>query len=277
MDTMWCKFCRQDVPALSLPNEGKLYCPRCGEDIESAASLETEIAAAESSYFFEHGTAEPNRATPDFAIEPDPHDWELEDRLRHIERLLESAVAENPVWEEGAHQRQYTFAAPHAVVPPWHSGDKPIAAERPSLQTQKTRSQKKRSFAVVIWLMISVGSIAAVGGGALLGWSLLSNRQELWTYFLPATCFGQLMVLVGLLLQTRVYRRENGRAAEKLDAIGKQLDTLRTTAQLLNEGHGHAASYCAHGAHGDGPQSLLADLKSRLDSIAVQLDRLDGN
>jgi hypothetical protein len=274
---MWCKFCRQDVPALSLPNEGKLYCPRCGQDIKSAASLETESAAAESSFFFEHGTADPNRATPAFASEPDLHDWELEDRLRHIERLLESAVAENPVREEGARQRQHTFAAPHATVPSWHSGDKPIAAETPSRQTQKKRSPKKRSISVGIWLMTSVGSIAAICGGALLGWSLLSNRQELWTYFLPATCFGQLTFLVGLLLQTRAYRREIAKAAENLAAIGKQLDTLRTTAQLLNEEPGHSASRCAHGAHGDGPQSLLADLQCRLNSISVQLDRLDGN
>jgi hypothetical protein len=50
------------------------------------------------------------------------------------------------------------------------------------------------------------------------------------------------------------------------------LDDLKQTATLLTTGHASPAqSFYAHMAGGAGPQILLADLKSQLDLLAVQM------
>ncbi len=77
---MWCKTCRQDVPALSSADRQSLYCPRCGE----AVCVDLREASDEA------GTADdPSGASATPADKLPWYDgWELDEQLRHIERVL---------------------------------------------------------------------------------------------------------------------------------------------------------------------------------------------
>jgi hypothetical protein len=63
---MWCKHCRQDVPALPSDDKHSLCCPRCGEAIRVDASTPADQATTYDG-------------------------WELDEQLRHTERVLQTA------------------------------------------------------------------------------------------------------------------------------------------------------------------------------------------
>ena len=118
------------------------------------------------------------------------------------------------------------------------------------------------------------GTIALLGAAAfgvgigLLAWSYALGRPELAPLGAPVALGGQIILLVGLILQM------NRNAAAKLDKVEGQLRELKTTTTLLGTTHSpSAAAFYAHLASGASPQILLTDLKSQLDILAVKLDR----
>jgi hypothetical protein len=113
--------------------------------------------------------------------------------------------------------------------------------------------------------------MAFVCGGVLLGWSLVTGRQELWSVGLPIALVGQVALLAGLILQLDRFWHDNRAAAAKLDTLDRRLDDLKTTTTMLGTTHGPSAAFYAHWAGGAGPQLLLTDLKSQLDLLAVKL------
>ncbi len=116
--------------------------------------------------------------------------------------------------------------------------------------------------------------MAVIGGGALLGWSLVTGRQDLLVFAAPTAMGGQIVVLLGLVLQLNRLGRDSRQAAGKLDRLDQDIHDLRTTTTLLGTTHGpSAAAFYAHLADGASPQILLSDLKSQLDILAVQLGR----
>lgn len=110
---MWCRSCRQDVPGLADGLDGRLACPRCSAVLLSDAGLDlTQSAAAPqpslgepatSSAYSSHeadpyespvfepvrpATIEPSRVT---TLRWDAANWELNEKLRHVERVTASA------------------------------------------------------------------------------------------------------------------------------------------------------------------------------------------
>ena len=93
---MWCKQCRQDVPALPSGDKQGLCCPRCGEEVCVAPPK----AAGQS---------------------PAYDGWELDEQLRHIEQVLQTAKMKGG--EAGAiyHREASRFDLPHAGTAGWHA------------------------------------------------------------------------------------------------------------------------------------------------------------
>jgi len=125
---------------------------------------------------------------------------------------------------------------------------------------------------------LSLGTAALVCGSILLGWSLITGRDELWKIGLPIAVGGQISLLIGLVLQLDRFWRDNHRTVAKLDEAAAELHELKTIAALLGAIHGpSSAPFHAHLAGGADPQLLLSDLKSRLDLLAIKLgDQDDG-
>ena len=270
---MWCKQCGQDVPGLPSPSEVGFCCPRCGELLCADPAAAPQPRAAEA--------AAGHTPTDDL---PDYDDWELDDQLRHIERVLGTAKGHGRRSQRVLRRERSRIEPAHAAVPPWHVAA-PAAAVTAASSAAPARPARSRAPAeaaeggvilpALVWLALSLGTMAFVCGGILLGWSLCTGRQELWTLGLPVAVGGQIALLVGLLLQLDRLWHHSRSAAAKLDVVDEQLHELKTTTTLLGTGHGPSAAFYSHLADGAGPQLLLSDLKSQLDLLALKMSMRD--
>ncbi|MCC6126458.1 MAG: hypothetical protein IT426_15980 [Pirellulales bacterium] len=271
---MWCRQCQQDVPVLATSEEGKSCCPRCGLALGIAP---IERKSAEAAPFGEsiHAASAHVGAILD--------DWDSEERLRHIERELHIKKSFRRPPDGSAGKRTRADSAHNET------------AERHRSQAVRAKSNARRNggadknadgarakktppprdsalLGFLTWTAILLGVAALVGGGISLGCAVLGNRPDYWNYGLPFVVGGQIVLLVGLVLQLDRLWRENRSAAAKLDEVDEELHDLKTTAALLGTAHGPAAgAFYAHYAGGANAQLLLTDLKSQLDLLAIKI------
>ncbi len=250
---MWCRQCGQDVPGRLARSGGEYCCPRCHGVLGSDAAMKTATAAPP-------------------AADPAPYDgWELDEQLRHIERVLAANRLRGEPAAAAGDQETSRADWPHAGAPAWHVRPAPRPARQP---TPRKPARQGWGLGLLIGTALTLGPLAVIGGGALLGWSLLAGRQDLLVFAAPTAMGGQLVVLLGLVLQLNRLTRDSRQAAGKLDRLDQDIHDLRTTTTLLGTTHGpSAAAFYAHLADGASPQILLSDLKSQLDILAVQLGR----
>jgi len=124
----------------------------------------------------------------------------------------------------------------------------------------------------LVWTALSLGTMAFVCGGILLGWSLYTDRNELWDIGMPIALCGQVALLIGLVLQLDRLWHDSRQAADKLDDVDEQIHQLKATTTMLGTTRGPSASaFYSHLADGAGPELLLSDLKGQLDLLAVKL------
>ncbi len=236
---MWCKECRQDVPALPSGDQQTLCCPRCG----TAACADSHEPSGQP-------------AVDDWMTDYDG--WELDEQLHHIQRLLQTAN------DNGSDQS----SSPNGCGA--MRFDPPAASHR-SDKPRKT-AIGSRGAGFLTWLALALGTSSFVCGGILLAWSLVAGRQELWNIGLPVALVGQIALLVGLVLQIDRLWRDNREAAAKLDDVDEQIHELKTATTLLGVGQGPgSATFYTHFAGGAGPQLLLTDLKGQLDLLAMKI------
>ncbi len=273
---MWCKDCRQDVPALPSADQQTLCCPRCGEAVCAGPAAAQPTTAADAS-----DTAAAGRVF--MAAEPPPSydSWELGEQLRDIGRALRTAKPKDRQSEAVYRRESARFDLPHAELPPLHApaaekGARHRLPERPGgcfAQTVPgTFSGRGAVPAVATSLALAVGTTGFVCGGILVGWSLIAGRQDLWNVGLPVALVGQIALLAGLVLQLDRLWRDNRESAAKLDNVDDQLHELKATTTLLGTAQGPAATtFYAHFAGGASPQLLLTDLKSQIDLLAMRI------
>ncbi len=187
----------------------------------------------------------------------DLDDWELEDDFHVIERLAESLRIDDA----------------HAPVPSPTSCEQTEADPGlPADQPRQRRSRRRPVGTVLAWSVLSLGLVAFVFGGALLAWSFIATRGDLWCWGMPLTLVGQALLLVGVVLQIDGLWQKNTQTAEALDELDEQIFSLRHTTTLLGTTHSSPAqSFYAHVVGGASPHMLLADLKGQLDVLAMRL------
>jgi hypothetical protein len=233
---MWCKGCRQDVPALPSGDKQTLCCPRCGADVCADAD-------------------EPAAIDPVIDRLPGYDGWELDEQLKHIQRVLRVGKID---------REPARFDPPQAGPPARH------AARSEPGERRKTR--RRSGSGAFTWFLLTVGTTGFACGGVLLGWSLAAGRQDLWNVGLPVALIGQITLLVGVVLQIDRLWHDNRRAAAKLDNVDEQIHELKATAMLLSSSQSPASTiFYSHLAGGAGPQLLLTDLKSQLDLLAMKI------
>ena len=261
---MWCELCRQDTPGVASGDGDKPCCMRCGHEFDRAAA-EQPTAAGEAA----------DVKTGDSA--PSYDGWELDQRLQHIERIIQPRESDDDQAEAAYKREAFRLDPPHAGVAPWHLPPSRLSSPR---KLGKSGKAEKRAGAarphilltMLIWLALSLGTMAFACGGILLGWSILSDRAELWNLGLPVTLCGQIALLVGLVLQLDRLWHDSRHAAAKLDDVDEQLHELQTTTTMLTTGHNSpGGAFYSHLTAGAGPQILLSDLKSQLDLLAVKI------
>ena len=242
---MWCKGCREDVPALPSSDKPGFCCARCGQSIQADSTN-----------------------APDAALGYDG--WELDEQLRHIDRVLHPKQTNDAQNDELVRREASRFDLPHAAAAPWHVPTAPRSPRKPA----KPTAERGSFVGTMAWIALSLGTASFVGGAILLGWSLFSGRQELWNAGLPMALGGQVALLIGLVLQLDRLWHDSRSAVVKLDSVDEQLHELKATTSMLGVTHGPAASeFYSHYAGGAGAKVLLTDLKSQIDLLAMKIAR----
>jgi hypothetical protein len=140
--------------------------------------------------------------------------WELEERLRHVKRLLAPPAARED--RNAALGSNFRVDAGHAVERQFSAS----ADKLPSPAEGETAGGAWASFAA--WSAIAGGLAALTCGGMLCGWSLATEREELWPIGLPVLLAGQMTLVFGLLLQLRRIWHGRGRPIAGDDPIGSK-------------------------------------------------------
>lgn len=156
----------------------------------------------------------------------------------------------------------------HAGPPTWH---KPLAEDRRKAKSASRGRRRRRLTRAVTWSFLLLGTTGLVCGGGLLAWSMVSVRADLWSIGLPTAILGQVILLIGLVMEVEGLWRDNHAAAAKLNDVD---DTLRRikSASLLDPAHGSVSNtFYSHLAGGASPQVLLTDLKSQIDLLADKI------
>ena len=109
--------------------------------------------------------------------------------------------------------------------------------------------------AVLAWTALLLGTMGFACGLALIGWSMNTGRQELWAIGMPIILAGQIVLLLGLVLQFDRIWRDSRRAADKMETVDEQLHDLKAATTLLGTTHGPSSAFYAHWAGGGSRKS----------------------
>jgi hypothetical protein len=259
---MWCKWCGQDVPAIGSQAASGPHCARCGHPLatgEAASTSETDCG-------IDLGRPRPAPAASTY------DDWELNERIRHLQaktgtwRRYDPLRSDPPrrAYAAPSRGRRAVPVAPHRIHPPH--------ARMPARHRARSRSPRRSS--LLAWTMLSLGLMAFACGTALLVWSSVEKRAELWNLGLPVAIGGQVGLLLGLILQLERIWQNSRDASRKLDNVGAHLHELERATTMLHVPHATAAqAYYAHVADRADPRILISDLQGQLDLLAEQLAR----
>jgi len=252
MNTMWCKHCQQDVPGLPAPEDKTHCCARCGTVLNADPGTRPDSVPTDS--------GQPRADAPEGGSELPPYDgWELDEQLRHIERVL--AIDEpsgGPV--QAAYRREITrLDPPHSGPSQWH----PLLAE----QLAREGSPRRWSaLGALAWTALSLGTTALFCGGILLAWSSFTERPELWGVGLPIAIGGQIALLIGLILQIDRIWNDSRRTSDKLRSVDEQLRKMQTSAEMPATGGDASGGFqYAHPGQTAAGHPLLPELPISLD------------
>ena len=263
---MWCKHCQQDVPGLPKADQ-TLGCVRCGTPLDAqgppaAPEQKTADSAQLATGPDQEGTdaTRPQRETPPY------DDWELDEQLRHIERVLTHAELLSEQ-SRGGVSRLARVDQPHG------------SSFKRHLRPAEPRSRSRRAInssagAAATWAALLLGTMAFFCGGILLAWSMFAGRDELWTVGLPIALGGQIALLTGLVMQLDRIFHDNRDTSAKLERVDARLDQLTDRTPLNIVGHSPGDVVFSHFADDTAPE-LLRDLKNQLDSLAARIRMKD--
>lgn len=258
---MWCSQCRQDVPGAAQADDQGYRCPRCGEPLGLRGGWTAASSPPASTAGREAAGDEAEAETPVFL--PDDG-WEMDERLKHIERVLEldrRAVLSPP--PRGGSSR-LRFDSSHAGATGRQASDAVPAGPH---------AGQRGWWPAAIWWTLCLGLTALVWGGILLCWGVLAGRHELWTIGLPIAVGGQIALVSGLILQMdRLWQtRRPGTAGIQRD---------RGTAGVFRpgervDGAGEAVGGPLREVSGEfSGRQMLDDLRAKLEELAARVDGL---
>jgi hypothetical protein len=145
--------------------------------------------------------------------------WDLEEQLRHVERILSLPCFNAPP------------AAARSAVRIDSGGPDRNDTLHPNLR------YRSLLLSFVTWTILLAGVAALACGGALICWSIAESRDELWRLGVPTGLGGALGLLLGLTLQLSIVAEARRRLANDLAAAETQLAQLaRSSAPLRTAG-----------------------------------------
>jgi len=291
---MWCKQCQQDVPAVSSPDAGAYCCPRCaatltgqavpaerGEeathrigaiaDLDLGPMLIDPLPDPVSTTVEELTAAGGQTVGNEVDLPPRLDSWEMDEELRHIHRVLAPQAPPAATAPTLGPFTPTRLDAAHVGRLRWN-----YPAMRQLIGQRLSSRTPAGWLAALVSFVLSIGLMAFAFGGVLLTWSLFTGRQDLWTIGMPIALVGQIVLLMGFILQMDRLWSDNRDTAAKLEHVDERLHDLKATADLLENSQGAPpASFFAHVPGTINSQMILADLKSQLDLLALKMGHDD--
>jgi hypothetical protein len=296
---MWCKHCRQDVPAIasaeasaaglapSIPagvqdtNASKYLCTRCGEPIGSVPAQwanvsdlgidlnELGFSGGPAELPLPRGSASSVRRS-DAALRFDSWQWELDQELHDVRRLLTRRGVAPAELKQPLEIPEPDLQPVLSVPVVEKQIISPIVAR--AVTEQSSAPTQPRASASVAWLILMLGLTATCCGGALLGWSVLSGRDELWSQGVPILIGGQVALFIALVAMLLKLGRQSQLTAARLHVLDSQLSSLSQSTQIPQNSTAQQPFYI-HLAEGAHPQALLSDMRNQLDLLAISMSR----
>ncbi|HUY31624.1 MAG TPA: hypothetical protein VMV69_02515 [Pirellulales bacterium] len=178
------------MAAPSPGDEGRdrtMCCIRCGTVVLPAPGSTGTLAGDGGAPSGRRDEADPipNDVNPLAAFDT----WELDEQLRHVERILSGRGFNVP---PAATRDERRFDAPR--------GGAALHAKSESTPGASLR-RRKPLIAFMAWTILAVGLAVFTCGAVLTGWSIVEARGDLWNIGLPAALTGLLGLLIGMVLQ----------------------------------------------------------------------------
>jgi hypothetical protein len=194
---MWCEHCRQNVTGMVSQAQDCVCCSRCGCALPGGMPGESNAGNSSEADGVPEACAPlpcPAEVRDDASSErpsapspalprPDAERWDMEEDLRHIERLLR---------RDGAHRELSTFNLGTA-----------LATDCASLSPASGATARDSASSVragIAWLLLCAGLAATACGLMLLAWHFFAHRADLLTPGLACAAAGQLVLLCGFLI-----------------------------------------------------------------------------
>ena len=246
---------------------GKYCCPRCevalfGHSVDTTAETPTdqdEPEAAEQPGGLLGGTG--SDLPPIYDV------WEMEQQLQHIKRVLAAGKPADSTRPPARPRKMAKVDSAHTQPAGWHCTPAGKSTRRRTAPGVAAESLLQ----LLTWAVVSLGLMALACGGVLLGWSMATDRQDLWTLGMPIALGGQIVLVVGLILQLDRIWHDSRDTAAKLDHVDERLHHLNTATMLHTRPRSPTAALYGDVLASATPQLLLADLKSQLDQLAAKI------
>lgn len=105
-----------------------------------------------------------------------------------------------------------------------------VALRTWALQPLPSYPASERRDGFLAWLFLSLGLMAFACGGAMLVWSVMTQREELWSYGIPLVLGGQGAVIFGLIGLNENASHRHKQAIVALDEHRQRLTMMQNLA-----------------------------------------------
>ncbi|HEY2837588.1 MAG TPA: hypothetical protein VGJ26_00450 [Pirellulales bacterium] len=257
---MWCRSCRQDVPAVAGAADEPACCIRCGSVV--LASRPTAASAATLTTTSTTSTVDALSdsvsqivESPSFTIRAPLSSfdtWALEEQLKHVDRILSGARFKTEVRPE------------HTDAP------SPVPAPRAKIWKKRSANNAKAGAPTTIrmrlaWTIVALGAAALATGICMLCGGALLGHARWQSFGLPITLLGQVALLLGMMMQLDLVWHGKRETASKLYRFQKRLGDLEVLADELTPTSEESPPPVNE-------QELMAELKNRLDLLSHRLN-----
>lgn len=260
---MWCHHCQQDVPAVAQAANDPVRCARCQRSL-AEANFAAPVNDAGVRLDATQESGEP------VTVEAWKADEVIssadEQRLRQIRRQLQSSRGHAAGAQPGRQQLRFDLPTPEIDT------TAPAPRQTTSQRPAPTPQAPAKSGQATAWFVALIGALAVGAGIGLLGWSLLGERPDLWTWGLGTTLAGQGLMIVGLLQLLGSLWTAGRDATNRLVTLHYEIRRLQRTADSLAGMRNAAPStFYADLSRGSSPQVLLSNLKGQLDEMNTRM------
>jgi len=281
---MWCSNCQQDVPGIAAnERDSGISCARCGNLFGADISKSTPGKKADN----EHPKLQKSSLGRQCAEweEEDFADWdrqpatdlkhhlELQDDVQTVRRLHLDLTGHLPLDDplstcSNVQKNHLHPAVESSQINPNFPQNHPLP-----VAPMAKPSWGERIVYFASWSLMCVGLMALACGGALMIWAYLSGRGEIWPVGIPIAVVGQVLLMVGLIMQVDHLWYYNRRNVQASAALSQNLASSNQPVPAMHSGYPPPHFTASPELADSDSQTTLDEIKGRLDRLTTALNK----